>query len=78
MSRRSGGHSKLIIIYFKVWLRTIVFPNVIYYSLSYTVSYNALRLPLYLTCFEIYNVIFRGIFFMLLVQTNVQKTITLS
>jgi hypothetical protein len=31
-----------------------------YYHLSYAVNYNTFRLAVYLTCFDIYNVIFRG------------------
>jgi hypothetical protein len=47
---------------FKAEFRTVVIHKVIYYHLSYTVSYNTFRLAVYLTSFDIYNVIFRDDF----------------
>jgi hypothetical protein len=39
------------------------FFRIIYYHLSYTVNYNTFSFAVYLTCSDMYNVIFRDISF---------------
>jgi hypothetical protein len=44
-------------------LVTIVTHNAIYYYLSCKLNYDTFRSTVYTTCFDNYNAIFRGIFY---------------